>query len=770
MRRKSDALARTLLYLLLLISSLTGYSQPQEIKNAIAFAAKITSSSGSDATSILLQELNFTVPPNLRATWNQFSAYRKIETAYWAADRCGNGDLFIATIVRKLERQFESVHSEKSFEKFKSIPSNGRLTFASISSLELPPLDHVGSEIKNSLTTITKYTDAKALGGTLGILKYHFNLNEDDAVGILRESTSDFDALLRGVSKASIPPSQKERVKNIAVELLKNFEAAHMDRDLYQILEEPQMIMHKPGKPLSVNSEKQKLKRDYADFLERNYPTNSSRMFRKMLTNPEGFGGIILGNSFSVAPDMQELLQVRWIPEKMHKSLCRTGSLEFVFKDGIVKTMRGVLWEDIYAAYNICYLSNDSNHPGEALGIGLAGASYPQTYDGDHVFDSLIKSRNLSVNQLTYYRARCEIKRKVNELTEEVESNQIKLNFHFVDSVLTNTNHKIKEWKNQLSGQESLLAKRRAFVDIYVQELKRREEEYRAAPTKELYRIYTRFYNNYKTAYMDLRDLEKTYQKSRATFDSTYFAEYDSTCVSVRKDTMLNTDLQRQLKKQFSIDFIAQGPFYEQMSARLSQLEKMDSVSAALVDDYIARTNKAILHPAIANLELGRCLLRADVMPRTGLAIVKMLKERNATEEQLAQSQKWLSGCDTSGWKFSDDSLFITSANSIIEVRRFNSSINQGRISGLLNFNLVSSNKRDTVPHFVPVFPNVLPVLTKLFYDYYRLNSIANVVTVIRWAKQSQATFLNIPKVPPQVKAPGYLTISPIGEATFIDL
>ncbi|MBO9203056.1 MULTISPECIES: hypothetical protein [Niastella] len=679
----------TIVLLVILLWPLSLYAQPREIIDALTSISKVTSGRKADNTTMLLREANFEIPEFLKQHWDKFSAYRKLETAFWVAEQAGpgNGQKLIAFLFKRLGREFESVSADASATEFLRLPDEMPM-FASPATIHLPAT--VSTDISKSIITITKYTDAKALGGTHGILKYYFDLPDEVVVKLLRESATDFDALIRGIELASIPPEKKERLVKILTDLRENYLTANMDQEIVKILDMPDFIVEKPGATLHSEPQREKLRYEYDHFLHENYPTPESKKFKTMRRYDRGFGGVILGNKISQAKNIGKLKQIVWIHEQDANGINYSGHLEFWFADNIVKRLPGILWEDIYAAYNIIYVDNKNLPLNKGDGIGLIGADYPKVYSEDRVYDSLIKSFRLTSTELAYYNLLSDwekfiigYKARVNKLNKTAK------NIEEIDRQMDDLQKKIKEYG---SSYEKMLELGQIL------EIQRKEEitKYRAT--------YSEFQHD--------SILYENYIKSNRIFK----AKYPKETVS-----MMN---------------------------------------------YISYCNKAVLYPVIANLQLGRSLYRCDILPRIGPALIQKMQQKGATEEEIKACKQWLRGTDSIGWKFSDDSLQISFDKNFLQVQRINKQMGDGFVI----FNAITTDKkRQNISQERPEFCKVLPALTRVFYDYHRLNNFVKLMAVVRWAKQNGAVFLNKPTPPPLCKAPIYSKLTENGEVIFID-
>jgi hypothetical protein len=710
MKKQTQFLRRFIIYVFLGLVPVFSFAQLNEIKNAIESISKITASGSGDQTAIVLRQTGFSVPDNLKPSWNAFPSYRKIETAYWAAEKVGNGERLLALLSKTMAQEYESVSYEAPLHKFLSsnIHINTKIGFGTLSTLVLP--NQVPSEIERSIGSIAKYTDAKALGGTRGVLKYYFDLPDDQVYKILRESDNDFDALLSGIEKASIPPTQKERLSKIVTDLKVNYEAANLDHNLEVIKESPDLIKEKSGSSLQGEVPKEKLRAEYDGFVKKNFPDKGSMKFEKMKVNPKGFGGIIFGNKIFTSPNLSKLKSIVWIHNNNIDVNAKIGELDFNFQDGSLKTYPNVLWEDVYAAYHILY--GDYKYPSlvSSKGIGLTGAYYPDVYNEDKGFDDIIHSHNLTQNENEYYLSLNKLEKVrflIDERIKAEESTLASINTNLIDnSVYYN----------------KIIAKERAAL---------------LARNNTLY---------YKLEADRHKLLDKG--KKQITTDSLLWvailkdsAEYYQKCILPYNENQKNW-------------------------------ESKDSSAVANVQKYIIECTKIILHPAVANLELGRSLIRADVQPRSCDLLINLAKSNLKDKSQVDLLKRWLIGCDSIGWKFTDDTLLISSSHrDLITVSRNKNPEDVNSIATILTFNKMQTRPMSDSSYSedFPEFDHVMPILSNTFYDFYRLNNFSKVMALVRWAKQSGAIFLNKPKTPPLYIAPAYTMITKQGTVELFD-
>jgi hypothetical protein len=684
----THTLKRALAILLVAIPAQVG-AQPKEILDALELISSMTSNVRLDKTDEVLKLATFNVPPNLQDNWKDFPAFRKLETAYWAAERTGNGKTLMKVIISNLAQEFESVKYDPVLAPYISDVVQP-IQFAPLADLNLP--SGMEPSFGKQLLAITQYTDARALGGTRGILQHYFNLPETQIYDILRTSGSNLDALSRGIELASIPPSEQERLKKIVRDLQIEFESANRDAKLSEILSEREPLKNKKGKGLKEDAAEAKrpgLQKKYNDFLRENYKTPGSRDFDKMKTYHEGFGGIILGNQIKTRNGDGKPVRIIWIQEQLPEDFTPSGTLQFIRDNGKTDIIAGVLLEDVYAAYEIVYKSTALERL-RTEAIGLTGAFYPDIPSDDRIYDSIIKSNLDTPTKVAVYKMECDLRRasrdrqKANALLRKRESEISKLEKELDEA--------------KTAGNSGLYTQKATKFNELI-------KEYRATLTKQ--------------------------NAGVATYNSK-LAEYKL----ASKDDL--GDIRRTLR----------------------------------------RCNKIILHPAVANLDLGRSLIRADILPQSSQFLLTELQNRGADNDELAVCKKWLEGSDSIGWKFTDDQLEVRSANDFLNIARKGADSLFTYHSGILNFNAITSRitnsspgKTERTPISVdrPEFNEVLPLLMNAYYDYKRLNSFAVVYSALRWGRLNGAIFLNKPKSPVRYATPAYIYLSKEGHVNLVE-
>ncbi len=360
--------------------------QTEEVFKSLA---KYTSGA-YDKTSQFLKTQGYQPPVYLQKEWNQYPAVRKIEMAYEAAENGSKegGKKFLALLSKDLAQKYEAVNYE---EKLKPI-INGELKTTQIEfkhpnkygNIELP------NQIKKQILSISKYTEVGALGGTRGVLKHKFGLQDEQVYDILRNSNSSEEALQKGLSQSKVPPSHEERLRNISGDLQKNYEGARKDPALNEVthqktndnkgsdnqrsrkkvtsdFSQKTQIPNPNSKPDNIHT-----KSRYSSYTKANYSTPIAKKFGSMRIKRGGFGGVIFGNEIIDKTNLPALKSIRFIPtEHLSPDGLPMGELEFIFEDGSEFLESSILVEDIVAANEIVFGNEIKYIAGD--GIGLAG-------------------------------------------------------------------------------------------------------------------------------------------------------------------------------------------------------------------------------------------------------------------------------------------------------------------------------------------------------------------------------------------------------------
>ncbi|QHI38666.1 hypothetical protein IMCC3317_40600 [Kordia antarctica] len=172
-------------------------------------------------------------PKHLTKEWKKFPTVRKIEMAYAAFERKGNGEKFLAKLSTDIRKEIGAIGHEEILQPLFEVEIKKKLKFRYPKKYSQIELD---KPIQKQILTISKYTETGALGGIRGVLR-RMDLSEDLVYKILRKSNSFIDAFEQGLARAKIPPSQQERIRRLVQDLMKKHPAAKHDKKLVQFIE-----------------------------------------------------------------------------------------------------------------------------------------------------------------------------------------------------------------------------------------------------------------------------------------------------------------------------------------------------------------------------------------------------------------------------------------------------------------------------------------------------------------------------------------------------
>jgi len=328
-----------------------------------------------DKTPQLLKKYNYEPPAYLKREWKSYPAVRKLEMAYEAAENAkkGSGKKLLAMLSKDLAQRYEAFNYEPAIRgTTPKVQDAGKINFKNpktFGKVELP------TSMKRQIMTISKYTDAGALGGTRGVLKYKFGLGDDEVYKILRSSDSSQQALERGVKKAGVPPPPQERLKKVQKEIDNKYQssrAGDRKKTKYRKNNASRFARQESSQKPKVKPNKKVNQARYSNYKSREYPTRRSRSFKSMRIKRGGFGGVILGNEVEDETDLPDIEYIIYIPtEQQSVDGLPIGMLEFIFEDGTTILEPSLYVEDIVAAADILFDEENGFVKGE--GIGLAG-------------------------------------------------------------------------------------------------------------------------------------------------------------------------------------------------------------------------------------------------------------------------------------------------------------------------------------------------------------------------------------------------------------
>ena len=188
-----------------------------------------------------------------------------------------------------------------------------------------------------------------------------------------------------------------------------------------------------------------------------------------------------------------------------------------------------------------------------------------------------------------------------------------------------------------------------------------------------------------------------------------------------------------------------------------------DKKTLKVVDDG---TNfDIVLHPALANTELGWAAVMVDSLPIEPKLIDAMGRQSGLADDEIVAVQNLFFSMHTSSfvdnWKVVDVPLTVASESNVLVVSRSGTdpSIARGlRRTAFIEMRPMLEKGFDS--EFSRNFYQYVPILTKASVDYARLNRFAAVLAVVRLAKIEGANFLSPPSLPKRVSTPDAIQIT----------
>jgi hypothetical protein len=204
-----------------------------EEKAAISKIAEYTSK--SVALDDTLHELGYT--PTVDAnTWQQFSAIRKIETAYRAAEIAApgqGGSTLLARLSRNLAQKYDGMKSEAAIAPYLvRAVTKGPIRFAKIPATDaLAPLP---KSIRDAITVLADYTSRGPVGTQREILTRYGGVSDAEAYDLLATRTFK-DALHHAVARKT-PSEREETVRMMAIAAATHYGAPQYEAALKPFL------------------------------------------------------------------------------------------------------------------------------------------------------------------------------------------------------------------------------------------------------------------------------------------------------------------------------------------------------------------------------------------------------------------------------------------------------------------------------------------------------------------------------------------------------
>ena len=174
-----------------------------------------------------------------------------------------------------------------------------------------------------------------------------------------------------------------------------------------------------------------------------------------------------------------------------------------------------------------------------------------------------------------------------------------------------------------------------------------------------------------------------------------------------------------------------------------------------------------VMHPAIADSDLGWSVLRCDVLPFPQLRgpVVQTVRTKTGKNEAEKLEKMWTNQ-NIYTWKFSDVPLAVSvSDGGLVVVRKDDPNgpkFEEGvRRSALITMNAYREKEMDTkhdddaIPEYADQFYPLVPALCSASPDYRRLNEFARVCAVVRWVKENGGEFPKDSEPPAPTPLPG---------------
>jgi len=203
-------------------------------------------------------------------------------------------------------------------------------------------------------------------------------------------------------------------------------------------------------------------------------------------------------------------------------------------------------------------------------------------------------------------------------------------------------------------------------------------------------------------------------------------------------------------------------------------------------DFAVAAMFKVLLHPSLVNKALGWAFVRVDAMPIERGLLRKSIPAAADAPVTAAVEQLWdtLSHPDSIGtWKIVDVPIQISILTNlqpamVVPLRAVDESLNYPiglRKSAFVEMNHFLLDKQDAaIPDAMKTevdatladsFYRLLPGLVQISPDYAEVNNFARILAVVRWAKESGASFdtSSLPGVPAPVNTPPVISVSRFG-------
>jgi hypothetical protein len=181
---------------------------------------------------------------------------------------------------------------------------------------------------------------------------------------------------------------------------------------------------------------------------------------------------------------------------------------------------------------------------------------------------------------------------------------------------------------------------------------------------------------------------------------------------------------------------------------------------------------RVVMHPAIAELNLGWSVLMCDALPLEELQPGLLQSVRAGGDAKLGEKirQQWSKSMAT--WKFVDVPTVIRldplqGSRVYVEPRLNSHSVPVVSHGTDAFFTMQAFDEAGNVlPKFAEQFYPLVPALVRASRDYQRLNDFAQVLSIYRWAKSRGASCDPLNDAPPRVDTPASIVTTAGGVAS----
>lgn len=180
-----------------------------------------------------------------------------------------------------------------------------------------------------------------------------------------------------------------------------------------------------------------------------------------------------------------------------------------------------------------------------------------------------------------------------------------------------------------------------------------------------------------------------------------------------------------------------------------------DGIGLAGIENSISyldstRRWEAVIHPSIANLDLGWAALLADALPIASNEIISQ-SEISCNQNDKSMLFLWLSILMPSTWKIIDVPISISNKNNSLIVQRSDIKGKDIIANAYITMQGFHSNDENAEEE---MFYELVPCLSSGIYEYNRLNNFAKTFALMRWAKNKEGKLVNLPVISAYKKCP----------------